>query len=173
MEAIGLNIIQAANLVSGHPIIAVDLYDERLKLAEKVGATHLINSSKKDFFKEIKSIVGNNLNVFIDNTGSPEIIEKGYELINREGRLILVGVPQKGKNINIFSLPLHFGKTISGSYGGECEPQKDIPRYLSLYSKGYFSIEEIVTERYSLKDINIAISRIREGSAVGRIMIDF
>ena len=80
---IGLNIIQAANLVSGYPIIAVDLYDERLKLAKRFGATHLINSKKKDFVKEINSIVGNNLDVFIDNTGSPTVIEKGYELINK------------------------------------------------------------------------------------------
>ena len=170
---IGLNIIQAANLVSGYPIIAVDLYDERLKLAEKFGATHLINSKKTDFIKEINSIVGNNLDVFVDNTGSTDVIEKGYELINNKGRLILVGVPQKGKNINIFSLPLHFGKTISGSFGGECNPQKDIPRYLNLMSKGKFSLEGIITERYPLKDINIAISRIKDGSTVGRILIDF
>jgi len=170
---IGLNIIQAANLVSGYPIIAVDLYDGRLKLAKKFGATHLINSAKTDFVKEIKSIIGDRLNVFVDNTGSPEIIEIGYQLINNEGRLVLVGVPQKGKNINIFSLPLHFGKKISGSFGGECNPQKDIPRYLNLMSKGKFSLEGIITERYPLEDINIAISRIRDGSAVGRILIDF
>ena len=170
---IGLNIIQAANLVSGYPIIAVDLYDGRLKLAKKFGATHLINSAKTDFVKEIKSIIGDRLNVFVDNTGSPQIIEKGYQLINNEGRLVLVGVPQKGKNINIFSLPLHFGKKISGSFGGECNPQKDIPRYLNLMSKGKFSLEGIITERYPLEDINIAISRIRDGSAVGRVLIDF
>lgn len=170
---IGLNIIQAANLVSAYPIIAVDLYDERLKLAKKFGATHIINSSKSDFVKEIRSIVNNNLDVFVDNTGSPEIIEQGYELINKDGRLILVGVPKKGKNINIFSLPLHFGKTITGSFGGECNPEKDIPRYLNLMTKGKWSIEGLVTERYALKDINIAISRIRDGSTVGRVLIDF
>ena len=170
---IGLNIIQAANLVSAYPIIAVDLYDERLQLAKKFGATHLINSSKSDFAKEICSIVNGNLDVFVDNTGLPEIIEQGYELINKDGRLILVGVPKKGKNINIFSLPLHFGKTITGSFGGECNPEKDIPRYLNLMTKGKWSIEGLVTERYALKDINIAISRIRDGSTVGRVLIDF
>ncbi len=170
---IGLNIIQAANLVSAYPIIAVDLYDERLKLAKKFGATHIINSSNADFVKGIQSIVSGNLDVFIDNTGLPEIIEQGYELLNKDGRLILVGVPKKGKNINIFSLPLHFGKTITGSFGGECNPEKDIPRYLNLMLKGKWSIEGLVTERYPLKDINLAISRIRDGSAVGRVLIDF
>ena len=70
-------------------------------------------------------------------------------------------------------MPLHFGKKISGSIGGECNPPKDIPRYLNLMTKGKFSLEGIITERYPLKDINIAISRIRDGSAAGRILIDF
>ena len=121
---IGLNIIQAAKLVSAYPIIAVDIFDERLELAKKFGATHLINSRNCDFYDEVKSLLGSNLDVFIDNTGKPEIIEKGYELINSKGRLVLVGVPKVGSNINIFSLPLHFGKTITGSFGGETHPER-------------------------------------------------
>ena len=66
---IGLNIIQAANLVSAYPIIAVDLYSDRLELAKKVGATHLINTMETDFSDKILSIVGNDLDVFVDNTG--------------------------------------------------------------------------------------------------------
>tara|TARA_S200000501_G_C20866012_1_gene761967 strand:- start:3978 stop:5018 length:1041 start_codon:yes stop_codon:yes gene_type:complete len=170
---IGLNIIQAANLVSAYPIIAVDLYSDRLELAKKVGATHLINTMETDFSDKILSIVGNDLDVFVDNTGLPEIIEKGYKLINDLGRLILVGVPRKGQNINIFSLPLHFGKKIIGSFGGECKPEIDIPRYLKLYQREKLSLNQIITERYKLKDINLAISRIREGKAIGRVMIDF
>ena len=170
---IGLNIIQAANLMSAYPIIAVDLYNERLELAKKLGATHLINSMETDFSQEIRSILGNNLDIFVDNTGLPEIIEKGYELINDLGRLILVGVPRKGQNINIFSLPLHFGKKITGSFGGECKPEIDIPRYLKLYQREDLSLSKIITERYKLKDINLAISRIKEGKAIGRVMIDF
>ena len=59
----------------------------------------------------------------------------GYELTDYKGRIILVGVPKSGNNINIFSLPLHFGKTISGSHGGETNPASDIPRYMKLLSK--------------------------------------
>ena len=168
---IGLNIIQAAKLVSAYPIIAVDLYRERLNLATKFGATHIINSNQQDFLKEIQKIT-NSIDVFVDNTGIPSIIEMGYELINSEGRLILVGVPSKGSNINIFSLPLHFGKKIEGSFGGECQPSKDIPRYINLLQKGKWSLEGLVTERYSLQDINKAISNMKNGKSIGRILID-
>ena len=57
----------------------------------------------------------------------------GYQIIDSKGRLILVGVPKQGDNINIFSLPLHFGKIITGSHGGESIPNNDIPRYLNLF----------------------------------------
>ena len=64
-------------------------------------------------------------------------------------------------------------KKITGSFGGECKPEIDIPRYLKLYQRDDLSLNEIITERYKLRDINLAISRIREGKAIGRVMIDF
>ena len=169
---IGLNIIQAANLLNAFPIIAVDLHDKRLALAKSFGATHLINSNQEDFVSRIKQI-SPGIDVFVDNTGLSRIIEKGYQLINQKGRLILVGVPKLGDNINIFSLPLHFGKKIIGSYGGESNPEFDIPRYINLLINKKISLKELITERYSLNDINKAIERIRSGQTVGRVLIDF
>ncbi len=169
---IGLNMVQAASLSSAWPIIAVDLIDSRLALAKEFGATHTINGSKSIFFDELKTIMGEKkLDVFIDNTGIPSIIETGYEVINSDGRLILVGVPRSNKKINIKSLPLHFGKTITGSHGGESNPEADIPRYLNLYNNGLFNIEGLVSERYSLSDINDAIYAMKEGKSAGRIIV--
>ena len=112
---VGLNIIQASKLKSAWPIIAVDLVDSRLELAGKLGATHLINGSNSDVEEEIKKIVGiKGLDVFIDNTGITEIMKKGFELTKNEGRIILVGVPKKGDELSIYTLPLHFGKVITG-----------------------------------------------------------
>tara|TARA_Y100000589_G_C27188199_1_gene643580 strand:- start:2491 stop:3522 length:1032 start_codon:yes stop_codon:yes gene_type:complete len=169
---IGLNIIQAAKLVSAWPIIAVDLHDNRLELAKKLGATHLINSRKQDARNLIKYFTKDSgLDVFIDNTGLPSIIEQGYELVNPNGRVVLVGVPKIGSNINIYSLPLHFGLSLSGSFGGECNPSRDIPRYLNLLEKGIWDLKGLITEIYELKDINYAISSMREGKSAGRVLI--
>ena len=170
---IGLNIIQAAKLLSAYPIVAVDQFESRLRLAKRFGATHIIHSKKKNFSNAVKEITENNLDVFVDNTGLPSVIEKGYELVNDNGRVILVGVPRKGENINIFSLPLHFGKTITGSFGGESNPDKDIKRYLKLINSNRLSLDGIITERYKLKEINKAIESMRYGETSGRVMIDF
>lgn len=169
---IGLNIIQAAALVSAYPIIAVDLHANKLELAAKMGATHLINSSQEDAALAIAKVLGPaGLDVFIDNTGQPAIIEMGYHLIQAQGRVTLVGVPRKGSNINIYSLPLHLGKELSGSHGGNTVPQHDIPRYQQLYDKGRIKLRELITDFCSLDKINEAIGDIRSGMIQGRCMI--
>jgi len=170
---VGLNIVQAANLVGAYPIIAVDVFDSRLTLAKGLGATHLINSKTQDAKVEIERIVGSaNLDHFIDNTGQPAIIEMGYQLTKSQGKITLVGVPRKGNTINIYSLPLHFGKHLSGSQGGEATPHEDIPRYQNLFNVGRIKLSELITEKVSLDSINDAIAHMRSGETSGRCLIN-
>jgi S-(hydroxymethyl)glutathione dehydrogenase / alcohol dehydrogenase len=169
---IGLNIVQAAALVSANPIIAVDLHSSRLDLAKKLGATHTINARNQDARAEIANVLGvDPLDVFIDNTGSAEVIQIGYELTHPQGRIVLVGVPPKGHNISIYSLPLHFGKQITGSHGGETIPHIDIPRYHRLYRQGRLDLRPLVSRTLSLEEINGAIDGMRDGSISGRCII--
>ena len=171
---VGLNIVQAASLVSAYPIIAVDLYEGRLALAKEMGATHLINASKVDAEKTIQEITQKQgLDCFIDNTGNPKMIELGYRITKPQGRVILVGVPRKGNDTSIYSLPLHFGKRISGSQGGEAIPHIDIPRYHQLFNNGRIKLKELITEIHPLEEINIAIAKMRSGEASGRCLIKF
>jgi S-(hydroxymethyl)glutathione dehydrogenase/alcohol dehydrogenase len=171
---VGLNIVQAANLVGAYPVIAIDIFDNRLALAKELGATHLINSKINDAKQEIEKILGvNNLDHFIDNTGQPAIIELGYQITKPQGKVTLVGVPRKGNNTNIYSLPLHFGKIISGSQGGEAIPNQDIPRYHNLFNAGRIKLSELITEKFILENINDAIERIKIGKLSGRVLVKF
>jgi S-(hydroxymethyl)glutathione dehydrogenase/alcohol dehydrogenase len=171
---VGLNIVQAARLVSAYPIIAVDLHDNRLALARELGATHLVNAAKEDPREALKRLTGEHgIDAFIDNTGRPEIIELGYELTRDDGRVVLVGVPAKGRNISIYSLPLHFEKELSGSHGGEAVPNEDIPRYMALHRNGVLKLGSLVTDRCGLHGINDSIERMRTGEIGGRCLIRF
>lgn len=170
---IGLNIVQAAALVSAYPIIAVDLHDNKLELARLMGATHVLNSRNGDVRQQILDIVGSaGVDAFIDNTGQPAVIEMGYQMSKPQGRVTLVGVPRKDKNINIYSLPLHFGKIISGSHGGEAIPQADIPRYHQLFRAGRIQLKSLITNYYPLEKINDALAGVRNGAIAGRCMIE-
>ncbi len=168
---IGLNIVQAAALVTAHPIIAVDLYESKLDLARRMGASHLINARNADARRAIRNICPEGTDVFIDNTGIPTVIQMGYELTKPNGRVTLVGVPPIGNNVSIYSLPLHFGKQIKGSHGGDAIPDKDIPRYEALYRSGRIKLRELVTDYFNLNQVNTAIQRMRDGDVGGRCLI--
>jgi S-(hydroxymethyl)glutathione dehydrogenase/alcohol dehydrogenase len=169
---VGLNIVQAAALVSSYPIVAVDLYDAKLELARSLGATHVINARAQDAKRAIRDILGPaGADVFIDNTGNPDIICFGYDTVKPQGRVVLVGVPRKGNETTLYTLPLHFGKVLRGSQGGEAQPHIDIPRYHDLYRKGRLELKSLVTQRFALDDINEAIAAMRDGRVAGRCLV--
>ena len=171
---IGLSIVQAAAAAGAYPVIAVDRYVAKLDLARRFGASHGIDSSATDARAAIVDILsGAGLDVFIDNTGQSPIIEMGYELVTGQGRVILVGVPKKGNTININSLQLHFGKVLTGSHGGEAVPQEDIPRLMRYYRQGKLELRGLLTNEYTLDEINTAIAHVRDGTVTGRCTIKF
>lgn len=169
---VGLNVIQGASLSSAYPIIGVDIYNNRLEIASLYGATHTINSREYDLKDEIQKIMGNQLfDVVIDNTGNPDLIQFAYENTKPKGRTVLVGVPRKGNNVSIYTLPLHFGKILVGSHGGETNPSEDIPRYINLLNKGILKLETLITHEFSLNEINEAIDMMKNGKIAGRCII--
>ncbi len=171
---VGLNIIQACALRGANSIYAVDIFDDRLLLAKRFGATEVFNSNKIDVKKYLLSTkCKKEFDVFFDNTGSPEIIRFGYELVSAKGKVALIGVPRFDYETTIHTLPLHFGKIITGSHGGDGNPSFDIPKYLSLFNNGRCSVEGLVTNSYSLENINKAIEDIRSGLATGRVVVEF
>jgi S-(hydroxymethyl)glutathione dehydrogenase/alcohol dehydrogenase len=168
---VGLNIIQGAALVAANPIIAIDLYDHKLEMAKRFGATHTINSRNSDPAEEIQKIVGfGGVDVAVDNSGVVEVVQTAYEVTSPSGKTVLVGVPPKGQNIHIDSMPLHFSKVLTGSHGGEANPATDIPRYLGLYARGKIELKAMITHRYRLEEIEKALAEMRAGK-VGRCMI--
>lgn len=173
---VGLNVVQAAYMAGAYPIIAIDLFDNRLELAQKLGASHIINGNKEDAIKNIREILAeygqaNGADICIDNTGNTKIIAQAYELAHAQGRIICVGVPIYDDKINIYTLPLHFGKSITGSHGGGTIPHEDIPRYLKLMHAGKLDLSPFITESYELSEINTAIENMRNGSLVGRCIL--
>lgn len=169
---IGLSIIQGAALAGANPIIAIDLFDNRLELARTLGATHTINSRSADVAAEIAALVGaEGVDVAIDNTGNVEVIALASRLTNGRGRTVLVGVPPKGATAAISTLPLHFEKRLVGSHGGESRPEVDIPRYVRLVQDGRLSLAGVVGRRYALDEINTAIDDMTSGRLAGRAIV--
>jgi len=169
---VGLNIAQASSMVSAHPIVGVDLLEHKLEMGKKFGLSHGLIGGEDKLNDKIRDIVGaQGADVVIETTGNSRMIEKAYELTHPDGKTILVGVPKKGDNVNIYSLPLHFNKVLTGSHGGNAKPDLEIPRYISLMNADKMTLNGLITHEFSLDEINEALDLFRSGKA-GRIVIN-
>ena len=170
---VGLNIAQAAQMVSGNPIIGVDIVDSKIEKAKSWGVNYGFNSvTTPDLKEQILRLVGpSGADVVVDTTGRPRVIELAYELTHADGRTILVGVPRKGDNVNIYTLPLHFNKILTGSHGGSAVPDIEIPRLIRVVNQGLMKLDGLFTHEFSLANINDAIAALRSGEA-GRVLIN-
>ena len=169
---VGLNIVQAADMVSAYPIIGIDIIDHKLEMAKHFGANYVFNSRQTgDLAGEIRKIVGAaGADVVIETTGNPRVIESAYDLTHADGKTILVGVPKKGDNISIYTLPIHFNKVLKGSHGGNAVPHVDIPRYIRLVEARKLKLDGLITHEFNLDAINAAIQLVKSGDA-GRVLV--
>ena len=169
---IGLNVLQGAALVNAHPIVAIDVHAEKLEFARRFGATHVIDASKTDVAEALADIIGGKgFHAVVDTTGINDIRRMAYDATADKGTTIFAGVPFAGDRLAIDSFPLHFGRRVIGSHGGETVPEIDIPRYLALFEQGKLKLSELITHRFPLAEINDAIDVVRSGKTCGRCLI--
>ena len=167
---VGLNVVQFAHLAGAYPIVAVDLLDNKLAMAEARGATHTLNAARiEDLDAALRGIVGaKGPDKVIETTGAKSVIEHAYELTHPDGTCVLVGVPSE--KVSIYTLPIHFNKVLTGSHGGDAVPHVDIPRIIKLDRAGRVSFDGLVTHEFPLDEINTALDLVRSGTA-GRVLL--
>jgi S-(hydroxymethyl)glutathione dehydrogenase / alcohol dehydrogenase len=170
---IGLNIIQGASLVNVLKIIAVDIYDSKLKTAKEFGATHTINAKKLDPIENIKNFTkGKGVDYAFESAGQKVSMEQAYQATNNQGIVNLVGNPRFDQKISIDALQTHYGKRLIGGHGGRVNPDVDFNRYIELQKAGKLKIDKLITHRYKLDEINNGLDDIRNGK-VGRAIVEF
>lgn len=187
---VGSSVIIGANLVSAGIIIAVDIYQEKLDLAGKLGADHLIKfdvnshtdpSGNKHLFdfdfspllEQILDLTGGGADVVVECSGTSNMIDVGYCMTAPGGRMILVGQTDWYKDVLFHQFRRHYvGKTILDSQGGLTDPTKDIPRYCKLFRESRLNILPLITHRFfGLEHINEAIAEMKSGKT-GKVMLE-
>jgi len=161
LGGLGLSAIQILKAIGAY-VIGVDVNDEKLKLAEKLGADEVINSSLEDPIKRIKLKGG--VDVALDFTSSIKAKEQAFESIKPHGRLVIAGVAEG--RLNISPRRLVFGEMmLSGSFAFT---RLDVTESLNLVSRG---IVKVIYEQYSLQDINKALKLLKEGKILFRSIV--
>lgn len=160
---LGVNLIRAAKLAGAAIVAVVDKHSDKLDVAVKMGANHFsTNPTYRDTF-----------DVVIDTTGSHEATAAALPMLGPSGRFIMVGHPPPGASVLLHDADHMFGgegKTIKATQGGGFRPHLDIPRYVRLWKSGLLKIDDIVTHRISLDEVNDGLDLVRAGHA-SRVMI--
>jgi NDMA-dependent alcohol dehydrogenase len=170
---VGLNSIQGAVLAGAYPIIAVDLLDTKLTAAQTFGATHTINARKEDAVEVVRQLTSDRGADYVFVTvGSESAMTQSLKMIRRRGTVVLVGLPGNEATIPLraFKLVVEGGR-IMGSAMGSTRLSVDVPRLVNLYQQGRLKLDELITARYPLDQINEAIEAMEKGEALRNVIV--
>lgn len=168
---VGLSIIMGLNLVGATPIIAVDLSEEKLAIAKRFGATHTVTAGPTTE-QTIREITGGGADYAFEAIGRKETIESLPGLLVRGGTAVLVGLPPADETINFDGLALaEGGIRIVGSNYGSTVPGRDFPRLAELYLAGKLPVDELISDRISLDDVNEAFDAMRRGERARSVIV--
>ncbi|WP_316168994.1 MULTISPECIES: zinc-binding dehydrogenase [unclassified Bradyrhizobium] len=168
---IGLNALMAAALAGAMPVIGIDPNPTRRALAQLYGATHVIDASG-DVLAEIKKIVPQGVDLAVESSGIPAVMEQAINATRQQGgRAVVIGNAKHGAVLPLNPGVFNQGKSLLGTWGGDSVPDRDYGRYGRLLSSGRFPVRDLLSKPYSLAQADQALQDLAAGK-VGRPLID-
>jgi succinate semialdehyde reductase (NADPH) len=168
---VGLSIIQVARAFGASQIVAIDVGDDRLEMARRLGATDVVNGTAEDAVKRVRELTdGRGVDVAFEALGRPETFAQAFEIIRDGGRMVAVGIAagKTAASVEITRL-VRRGLRIIGSFGART--RTDMPEVLRLAARGAFRPEHLVTRRFALRDADAAYQALAKSEIVGRAII--
>jgi len=170
---VGLSIVQGARIGGARQIIAVDIFDGKLEIARRVGATHAVNSANDDPVKAVRALTaGAGVDHAFEAVGSSKLVRQAIESLAIRGTATIVGVLPPDATIEFPWLAIRPECRVQTSRMGGNRFRVDIPRYLDFYRQGRLLLDEMVTRTGRLADINEAFRAMKAGE-VARTVLTF
>jgi S-(hydroxymethyl)glutathione dehydrogenase / alcohol dehydrogenase len=169
---VGMSIIQGARIGGASQIIGLDQFDTKLDMAKTVGATHLVNTSKEDPIQAIRALTGGaGVDHAFEAVGNPTLVRQAIESLAIRGTATIVGVLPPDAVISFPWMAIRPECKVQTSRMGSNRFRIDIPRYLEFYRQGRLLLDEMVTQRRRLEDINDAFRAMKEGEVARTVLL--
>lgn len=170
---VGLNSVQGAALCGARSVIAVDLSDSKLAAARRFGASHTLNPAKEDLPAAVRQLTGGRGADFVFVTvGAKMAIEQSFHLLARGGSTVLVGMPPTGVTTGFDPTDLaSYGQRVLGSKMGSSRIRIDVPMLVDLYRQGRLKLDELISERVPLEEVNAAVAGVIKGEALRNVIV--
>ncbi len=175
LGGIGLNVVQGARLAGADKIVGVDLNPARRELAEKFGMTHFVNPKEVegDLVAYIVDLTGGGADYSFECIGNVEVMRQALECCHKGwGESVIIGVAGAGEEIATRPFQLVTGRVWRGTAFGGAKGRTDVPKIVDWYMDGKINIDDLITHKMPLDDINKAFDLMHEGESI-RSVVEF
>ena len=173
MGGIGISALLAAGTMDFTQVIAVDVVPDKLQLAAEIGADYTINAADPgvDVVEQIRQLTDGGVDYAVDASGQINVIEQAFAASHpKHGLTVFASHPPAGQKISLDPHALISGRQIRGSWGGNSDPDRDVPRFAELYRTGKLPLERLMGTRYRLDQVNQALDDLEAGHALRPII---
>jgi S-(hydroxymethyl)glutathione dehydrogenase/alcohol dehydrogenase len=168
---IGLGAIQGARIAGAGRIIAVDMLDNKLEIARQMGATDTVNAADTDAVGAIHEMTSGGVHKSFEAVGLKQTAEQSFQSLRNGGTATVIGMIPIGTNVELHGVDFLMEKKIQGSNMGSNQFRTDMPRLVDMYLDGRLMLDEMVSARISLEEINQGFEAMKAGSVTRSVIM--
>jgi S-(hydroxymethyl)glutathione dehydrogenase/alcohol dehydrogenase len=168
---VGLAVIQGARLAGAGMIIAVDVFEHKLAQARELGATHTVNASTEDPIEAIRKLTSGGAEYAFEAIGLKKAAEQAFECIRPGGTATVIGMIPVGQKLELEGSMFLREKRIQGCTMGSNRFKVDMPKYVDFYQRGLLRLDEMITRRGRLEDVNDAFRAMKAGEVARTVLM--
>jgi S-(hydroxymethyl)glutathione dehydrogenase/alcohol dehydrogenase len=174
LGGIGLNVLQAAQMVGANKIIGVDINNDKKSWGEKFGMTHFVNPKEidGDIVAHLVALTDGGADYTFDCTGNTIVMRQALEACHRGwGVSVVIGVAEAGKEISTRPFQLVTGRVWKGTAFGGAKGRTDVPKIVDWYMDGKIQIDPMITHVLDLEEINKGFDLMHAGESIRSVVV--
>jgi S-(hydroxymethyl)glutathione dehydrogenase/alcohol dehydrogenase len=168
---VGISAIQGARIGGARRIIAVDQFENKLAMAKHFGATDTIDASHADALKEIRTMTNGGVDYAFEAVGLKKLAEQCFDSTKPGGTAVIIGMIPVGQKVEIDGPRLLTERTLKGTNMGGNRFRIDMPRYIDFYLQGRLNLDDMVSKRARLEDVNDAFTAMKRGEVARTVLM--
>ena len=168
---IGLNAIQGARIAGAARIIAVDIHTAKLGMAREFGATDVVDASQMDAVATVIELTKGGVEYSFEAIGLKKAAEQAFAMLRPGGAATVIGMIPVGQKIEVPGDALLGDRRMQGSNMGSNRFRVDMPRYVDLYMQGRLKLDELVSARIKLDDVNDGFKAMKRGDIARSVIV--
>lgn len=168
---VGLSAINGAVIAGAGRIIAVDTQPDKLELARVFGATDAVDASNGDAAEQVQAMTKGGVDTAFEAVGTPATARTAFGMIRRGGQMILVGMLPPDETVSFPGKEFIYGKKVIGSMLGSNRFPHDIPKLIDFYLQGRLKLDELVSRRIPLDEVNQALHEVGKAGVARSVIV--